>query len=85
MGAILLRHPLVHFYLLSVGVLGVAFLWDYWRNPPGGGHDARTLPNERALEGARVPPLPGPQEFYSVSKGELRTDREREPTGPLTT
>jgi hypothetical protein len=29
MGSLLLHNPLVQFYLLFVGALGVAFIWDY--------------------------------------------------------
>jgi hypothetical protein len=34
MGTLLLHHPLVQFYLVYVGALLVALIWDYWRNPP---------------------------------------------------
>ena len=68
MGAILLRHPLVQLYLLYVGVLGVAFLWDYWRNLPA------------APGGAAPPPCPRWQGPVSVSRPGRRTDKEVEPT-----
>jgi hypothetical protein len=85
MGTLLLHEPCIYFYLLYVGALGIAFIWDYWRNPPRGGNDARTLRTEQAWEGAALPPLSDSQEFFSVSKGERRTDKEREHTGPVTT
>jgi hypothetical protein len=34
MGYYLLEHPLVQLYLLYVGALSIAFIWDRLRHPP---------------------------------------------------
>jgi hypothetical protein len=39
MGSLLLHHPWVQFYLVLVGLLGMVFLWDWWRNPPARGDE----------------------------------------------
>jgi hypothetical protein len=54
-GDLLLHHPLVHFYLLFVAALGVAFVWDYWRHPSAVRSGARTPPNQAAQGGASPP------------------------------
>ena len=85
MGALLLHHPLVQFYLLYAGALWAVFIWDYLRNLPAARDGARAPRNEAAQGGASPPPRPRSQEPCSVLRPGRRTDKEVEPTAGRTT
>jgi hypothetical protein len=85
MGTLLLHDPVVQIFLLFVGALGVAFIWDYLCNPLAIRDDARTPPNEAAQGGASPPSRLRSQEPCSVPRPGRRPDREVEPTAGITT
>jgi hypothetical protein len=79
MGNLLLHYPLVQFYLLYVGALFVAFLWDFLRNPPAIRDGSGTPRNEMADGTPGLFPSAADQNpFRSVSRPGRRTDKEVE-------
>jgi hypothetical protein len=55
MGALLLHNPWIQFYLVWVGALGIAFIWDYMRGPTATEEGSRPPPRK---------PFPGERRFH---------------------
>jgi hypothetical protein len=57
METLLLQHPLVQFYLLYVGVLFIALIWDHLRHPPAA-QDSPPSPRSKAVREVASPSPP---------------------------
>jgi hypothetical protein len=57
MGALLLHNPWIQFYLVWVGALGIAFIWDYMRGPTAT-EDGTPTSRRKPFSGERRFPRP---------------------------